>query len=249
MSPPIHMRFTVIMLAFIASMGALQAREVVLRNKDGNSLTARLVSISGDKLAVMRESDNKQFMLDLTQLDDASRGKVDDWVKAGGNQSERYEIEFSSGKSGKKSPYENYDDRLVSMEPVVVVKNPDIKVPTKPAKVTALILGRPIKESGGYYVFSTETFVLPVLEGGRQKAFTMKKFSHTYDSRGSAKYGSRYLGWVVYVHDAEDNRIIHSQSVPATLAAKFGAKFLTLKSGCYYDSDLEIIKYGNYYPN
>jgi hypothetical protein len=238
-----YRRVFALMLALAAAPCALQAREVVLRNKDGKSLTARLVSITGDKLDVMRESDKKHFTLDLTQLDDASRNKVAEWVKAGGNQSERYEIEFSSGKSGKRSPYEDYDDRLVSMEPIVVVKNPDIKVPSKAAKVTALVLGRPIMESGAYYVFSSETFDLPVLEGGNQKALPMKKFSYTYDSRGGAKYGSRYLGWVVIVHDPEDNRIIHCQSVPTTLVGKFNAKFLTLGPQRYYDKNLDLIRY------
>jgi hypothetical protein len=234
-----------LLLALLAMAGALHAKEVVLRNKDGKSLTARLVSITGDKLSVMRESDKKQFTLDLTQLDDASRGKVDDWVKAGGNLSERYVVELSSGKSGKNSPYDYDDERTVSMEPVIVVKNPDVNIPTKAAKVTVLILGRPVRERGAYYVFSTETFDLPSLDGGKQQSFLMKKFRHSYDDRGSYKFGSRYLGWVVLVHDSEDKRIMHSQSVPAPLAAKFSEKFLGLTAEKTYDSELQIMKYVN----
>lgn len=249
MNTPLFRSFPALMFAFFALMGVLQAREVVLRNKDGKSLTVRLVSITGDKLAVMRESDKKQFTLDLTQLDDASRGKVDDWVKAGGNLSERYVIEVSTCKSGRGSSYDYSDERIVSMEPVAVVKNPDINIPTKAAKVTVLILGRPVNERGGYYVFSNETFDLPSLEGGKQKVFQMKKFRHSYDDRGSYKSGSRYLGWVVLIHDPDDKRIIHSESLPAPVVGKFGEKFLTLKPQLYYDAELDVIKYTNSYSN
>jgi hypothetical protein len=238
---------SVLLVSLSAISGPLLAKEVVLRNKDGKSLTARLVSIKGDKLDVMRESDKKHFTLDLTQLDDSSRGKVDEWVKAGGNLSERYETEVSTGKSGRNSRYDYDDERTVNMEPVVVVKNPDVNMQTKAAKVTALILGRPVNERGAYFVFSTETFDLPLLEGGKQKAFPMKKFRHTYDDRGSYKFGSRYLGWIVVIHDPDDKRIIYSQSIPSTLAGKFDEKFLTLKAETYYDTNLEVIKYVDSY--
>jgi hypothetical protein len=249
MSRTLFLQISALMLALLAISGALHATEVVLRNKDGKSLTARLVSITGDKLMVMRESDKKQFTLDLTLLDDSSRAKVDDWVKAGGNRSERFEAEVNTGKSGRNSPYEYDDDRTVIMEPVIMVKNPDVNVPTKAAKVTALILGRPLRERDAYYVFSTETFDLPSLEGGKQKAFAMKKFRHTYDSRGEYKSGSRYLGWVLLIHDSVDKRIIYSNSVPTTLVGKYGEKFLTLKAESYYDKDLDVIKYAQGYTN
>ena len=139
----------------------------MLRNKDGKSLTARLITITGDKLTVMRESDKKQFTLDLTQLDDASRGEVDAWVKAGGDLSERFVIDVSSGKSGRSSAYDYDDERIVNIEPIVVVKNPDINVRTRAVKVTALILGRPVNERSAYHVFSTESFDLPSLDGGK----------------------------------------------------------------------------------
>jgi hypothetical protein len=241
--------FPALILAFSSAMGALEATEVVLRNKDGKSLTVRLVSITGDKLGVMRESDKKHFTLDITQLDDASRSKVAEWVKAGGNMSERYAVDVSTGKSSRNNNYDYDDERIVSMEPIVLVKNPDINIPTKAAKVTALLLGRPVNERNGYYVFSNETFDLPSLEGGKQKALPMKKFRHSYDDRGSYKFGARYLGWVVLIHDPVDKRIIHSQSLPAPLVGKFGEKFLKLQPRYYYDSELDVIKYTNSYQN
>lgn len=242
MGPPFIRLLSALTLALLPMSGALRAEEVLLRNKDGKSLTVRLLNITGDKLGVVRGSDKKQFTLDLTQLDDSSRAKVDEWVKAGGNLSERFVAEVNTGKSGRNSAHDYDDQRTVNMEPVIMVKNPDVNVPTKSAKVTALILGRPVNERGAYFVLSTETFDLPSLEGGRQKAFPMKKFRHTYDDRGENKYGSRYLGWVVLIHDPTDQRIMHSQSVPPPLAGKFGGKFLYLNSGACYDSDLEVIK-------
>ena len=64
----------------------------------------------------------------------------------------------------------------------------------------------------------------------KQKAFQMKKVSHSYDDRGRYKFGARYLGWVVVIHDPEDERIIHSQSLPAPLAGKFGEQVSHLEA-------------------
>lgn len=248
-SIPFSRSFTATILALHCLTGLLHAKDVLLRNKDGKSLTARLVQIEGDKLTVIRDSDKKQFVLALVQLDEASQARVDDWVKSGGNQSEKYEIEVSTSKSNKRSGYEDYDDRAVTMEPLVVVKNPDIKLTTKAANVTALFLGRPVNDRGGYYVFSTESFELPNLEPGKQSVFQLKKFSHTYDNRGYAKYGARYLGWVVFIHNEDGKRIILAKSVPASLADKFATKFQTLKEETYYDDELKLMKYGNRYSN
>lgn len=246
---PLFPSYTAFILALHCLVGGLHAKDVLLRNKDGKSLSARLVQLEGDKLTVMRDSDKKQFVLALVQLDEASQSRVGDWVKSGGNRSEKYEIEVSTSKSNKRSELEDYDDRAVTMEPLVVVKNPDVKLTTKAANVTALFLGRPVNDRGGYYVFSTESFELSELEPGKQSVFQMKKFSHTYDNRGYAKYGARYLGWVVFIHEEGGNRIILAKSVPASLADKFTTKFLTLKEETYYDDELKLMKYGNSYSN
>ncbi len=230
------------LFAFLAAGGLLEAKEVTLRNKDGKNLTASLITLDGDKLTVLRASDKKQFVLSLAQLDDVSRAEVDVWLAAGGGLSEQFEIELNSGKTHRKAGTEDYDDKNLNIEPLIVVKNPSANLRTRAAKVTALLLGRPVNERSAYYVFSTENFELPSIPGGQTGMFQMKKVSRNYDDRGDAKFGARYLGWVVLIHDPEDGRIIHSQSVPGPLAEKFGRKFLKLEANQTYDANLRLMK-------
>ena len=238
-------RFPVILaclLVLAVATGLPEAKEVNLRNKDGKSLSARLMTLDGDKLTVLREADKKQFVLSLAQLDETSRTEVDAWLKAGGGLSERFAIEVRSGKR-QRSTGEYYDDsKKVDIEPLVVVKNPDANIRTRAVKVTAVLLGRPVADRNAYHVFSTESFKLPSLDGGREGAFQMKQVSRTFDDRGTYRYGARYLGWVVVIHDPEDDRVIHIQSMPEPLAGKFGRQFLKLEAGSTYDDNLRLIK-------
>jgi hypothetical protein len=228
--------------AVFALAGTVQAREVLLRNTDGKSLSARLMNLEGDKLSVMRESDKKIFSLALSQLDEASRNRVDEWIKDGGNLSEQYEIEVSTAKSNKRSEAEEYDDRAINLEPVIVIKNPDTKRKTKGGELTVVFLGRPINDRSGFFVYSKESFELSSIDTGKQEVFQMKKIRHTYDDRGYAKYGARYLGWVALIHDEEGEAIISGKSVPSTLVDKYGIKLLKLRTELQYDKDLKLMK-------
>lgn len=245
MSLGFNMRFSIIfasLLGFLAVSGLLEAKEVSLRNKDGKSLSARLITLDGDKLMVLRESDKKQFTLSLAQLDEASRAEVDAWLKAGGGLSEHFEIEVRSGKRQRNTGEYYSDEKKVDLEPLIVVKNPMQNMRTRAVKVTALLLGRPVTDRNAYYVFSTETFKIPSLEGGKEGACQMKPISRTFDDKGSYRYGARYHGWVVLIQDPEDDRIIFSQSIPAPLAEKFGRQFLKLEASHAYDDNLRLIK-------
>jgi hypothetical protein len=237
-----------LLLAYVVT-GGLQAKEVTLRNKDGKSLSARLVTLNGDKLTVLRDSDKKQFVLSLAQLDDVSRAEVDVWLQAGGGLSERFVVDVRSGKRQRSSGEYYSDEKKVDIEPLVVVKNPDANIRTREVKVTAVLLGRPVADRNAYHVFSVESFTLPSLEGGKEGAFQMKPVSRTFDDRGDYKYGARYLGWVVVISDPEDDRVIHAQSIPEPLAGKLGGKFLKVEAGSTYDENLRLMKNFNAYSN
>lgn len=229
------------LIILLAMAGLIEAKEVTLRNKDGKDLTVRLITCAGDKLTVLRSSDKKQFELSVAQLDSASRAEVDAWLKAGGGLSERFEVDVSSGKRQRGTGYDYSDEKKVSMEPTVVIKNPMPNIRTRAVKVTAFVLGRPVADRNAYHVFSKESFDLPSLEGGKEGVLQMKPISHMFDDRGSYRYGARYLGWVVVIED-EDGGVIMTQSVPAAIAEKYGRKFLTLDAGSTYDDKLRVLK-------
>lgn len=243
-------RFTTIIAALLViTAGLSQAKEVTLRNRDGKSLSARLITLDGDKLTVLRESDKKQFVLSVAQLDALSRDEVYAWIKAGGGLSERFTVEVRSGKRQRSSGEDYSDEKKVDIEPLVAIRNPDANIRTRAVKVTAVLLGRPVADRNAYHVFSIESFDLPSLDGGKEGVFQMKPVSRTFDDRGSYRYGARYLGWVVVINDPEDGRIIHCQSVPEPIAGKFGAKFLKVEAGATYDESLRLLKNFNAYSN
>jgi hypothetical protein len=250
MSFRLSARFIFIFAFLLAgTAGLAQAKEVALRNKDGKSLSASLITLDGDKLTVLRASDKKQFALSLAQLDDASRAEVNAWLEAGGGLSERFTVEVRSGKRQRSTGEYYDDDKKVDIEPLVVIKNPDANMRTREVKVTALLLGRPVAQRNSYHVFSIETFNIPSLEGGKEAALQMKHISRTFDDRGEYKYGVRYHGWVVVITDPEDDRIILCQSNPEPLAGKFGRKFLKVEVGATYDEDLRQMKGFSVYSN
>jgi hypothetical protein len=238
-------RIATLLASFFVSLAMscqLAAKEVSLTNKDGKSITARMITCQGDKLTVLRSSDKKQFDLSIAQLDDASRAEVDAWLKAGGGLSERFEVDVRSGKRQRSTGYDNSEEKRVDIEPLVVIKNPQANIRTRAVKVTVLILGRPVVLRNAYHVFSVKSFNLPSMEGGKEGLLQMERISHVFDDSGGYKRGARYLGWVVVIQDPEDGRIIHSQSIPEPLSAKFGRQFLKLESDQTYDDNLKLVK-------
>lgn len=227
---------------FSAMSCRLAAKEVTLNNKDGKSITVRMITSQGDKLTVLRSSDKKQFELSIAQLDDASRSEVDAWLKAGGGLSEEFEVEVRSGKRQRNADEYYSDDKRVDIEPLVVIKNPRANIRTRAVKATVLILGRPVALRNAYHVFSVKSFNLPSLEGGKEGLLQMERISHVFDDSGSYKRGARYYGWVVVIHDPEDDRVIHCKSIPEPLSGKFGRQFLKLEAGHTYDDNLKLIK-------
>ena len=226
----------------VAASGRLEAKEVTLTNKDGKSITVRMITSQDDKLTVLRSSDKKQFDISIAQLDDASRAEVDAWIKAGGGLSEEFEVEVSSGKRQRSTGEYYSDEKRVDIEPLVVIKNPRANIRTRTVKVTVLILGRPVVLRNAYHVFSMRSFDLPSLDGGKEGLLQMDRISHVFDDSGSYKRGARYYGWVVVIHDPEDGRIIHCRSIPEPLSGKFGTQFLKLDAGKTYDDNLRLIK-------
>lgn len=65
-----------------------------------------------------------------------------------------------------------------------------------------LFPGRPVDSSTDLYVFKKQQFDLELLKPMESAGFRVDEISHAYDSRGFAKFGSRYLGYAVIVHDA-----------------------------------------------
>ncbi len=212
-----------------------------LVDKNGTKLTARLISCDGKSIKVRRESDRKDFTIPLERLDDATSIMVKKWNDEGGNLSEIFEIEFSSQKNRKNTGADDFDDKRVNMEPTITLKNPDNLKSSIGATVSVVIFGRPILDTNQFHVFKAESFELKKLDPLASEELQVSRISAPYDDTGYAKFGARYLGYAVLIHNEEKTTLYTCKSVPGTLMKNFGIKLLKLQTGQTYTKDLKPV--------
>ncbi len=217
------------------SVASAQTKSVALTNNQGKTIDVYLQKSSKTEVTVKLASNRKTHTLKLTDLDKASQEKIKKWENAGGGLSTDFEIEFDSGRTSR-SPNSGFDTRTLTLKAVVTINNGDNNLETKKTEVTILTLGRPTADSSLMKVFQKENHELPSIDGGGEHIIACKPYRTTYDNQGY-KYGSKYLGYVVLVHEGKN--VIVAKSVPTTLAEKYGTQFLKLTEGKTYDKHLE----------
>ena len=164
------------------------------------------------------------------------------WQSNGGGLIESFDISVITGKTRKTTGADDFDDKRVNLDPVVTVKNPDTKISSRKAKVTVLFLGRSVLDSGAIHVFKKSTFDLPSLEAGRSKDFPIGKISSAYDNRGYSKFGYRYDGYVVLIHDSDGGTLYCSKAVPSALVSEGDLIYLKLENLKDYDKNFKQVK-------
>jgi len=216
-----------------------ESEPMEITDVQGRKLTARLVSSDGVNVTVSRVGVAAPVVLQFKQLSETSQKAVTEWVEKGGNLRENYEISMETGKTRKKDGSEDFDDKRVNLSPTVTIRNPDPNFPSREGKVTVLFLGRPVDSSTDIYVFRKQQFDLAQLKALESAGFRVDEISQAYDSRGFAKFGSRYLGYAVLIHDAAGEKIIFTKSVPSSIVNEYGKQLLSLRSDQAYDRDLK----------
>ena len=218
------------------------AETIDLTNKDGQTITARLVRYDGKKVDVFRLSDSKTFSIDINTLDDKTRNLIELWVKNGGNLVEDYKVSVKTGKTNKQISgfrYYSSSSKRVNLEPDFTVKNQHTSMETRPVQLTILFLGRPVANRSNHYVFRTQTFDIPKLAPLTSKDFKVNPVSEPYyQYRSGGGYGAKYLGYVWIIHNKLKTKIITSNSVPTSLKEKALLNFLEMKSRTEYDENL-----------
>jgi hypothetical protein len=212
-----------------------ESEPVTLMDKGGATLKVRLVSCEGNNLAVIRQSDGKSFTIPLDRLDTASAETVKSWIAKGGNLATKYEFSVETGKNRRTTGTEDFDDKRVNLDPVITVRNPHATLSSSEAKVTVLFLGRPVANSSWLFVISKNTFDLPKLAPLTSQNFPVGPITCAYDDRGFAKFGARYLGYAIVVHDAAGKKVFDSNSVPAAVIDGRELQFINLKKSTTYD--------------
>lgn len=219
----------------------IYAEPVTLVDVKGGSITVEIQSYDATNVIVKRTSDQKEFTIPLDRLHDDSKKIVSDWKEKNPNAagSGKFTLLVTTGKNRRTTGKEDFDDKRINLEPKISVKNSD-KVESMEAKLTVIFLGRPVDTNSDMSVLGKQSFDLTKLAPGEQKEFEMSKISSAYDNRGYAKFGARYLGYVVLIHDQEGKKMQMIESIPSTVA-KLGLKWLTVKVQHVYDKNLADI--------
>jgi hypothetical protein len=231
----------IVILAFMLGFAhpvLAESEPVTLMDKNGTTLKVRLVSCEGPNLTVIRQADGKSFTIPLERLDAASNETVKSWIAQGGNLATKYAFSVETGKNRRTTGTEDFDDKRVNLDPVITVRNPNTTLSSGEAKVTVLFLGRPVANSSWLFVISKNTFDLPKLAPLTSQNFPVGPITCAYDDRGFAKFGARYIGYAVIVHDAAGKKVFDSASVPAAVLNGHELQFIALKKNTTYDRDL-----------
>lgn len=238
--------FVTILCLWLLVLASEAAEMVTLTDKSGNSIEVRLITGDDSSVTVKRLSDRKEFAIPLDRLDDVSKERVQLWLAKGGGLAKKFEIEVDTGKNRRTTGQEDFDDKRVNLDPVVTITNEHTKMPSVPAKLTVVFFGRPIADTSALYVFKTMTFDLPKLGPGESKEFKVGKISSAYDDRGYAKFGARYGGYVVVVHDEAGAKSFAARSVPTKLAEDGPLPYLKLENKLSYDRSFEELDLPKY---
>lgn len=233
----------VIAMATCLTHAPLATAEIMeLADKNGTNLSAQVTNCDETNVTIIRESDKKTFTIPLTRLDEASQKRLTIWKARGGNLSEIFEISVQTGKNRRTTSREDFDDKRVNLDPVVTVRNPDPRRKTKAAQATILFLGRPVTESRAIFVFKKSVFDLVEIPPLGTETLEIGKISAAYDTRGYAKFGARYIGYVMVIHDDDGEKVYHSSSVPTSLVGDRGLSYLPLKTNMAYDQDFRPLE-------
>lgn len=230
-----------LLLPILTSATFAQAEIIELTDTQGRSFKASLISANEKSVDVVRSSDRRRFTLALSDLSDETSTAIDNWIKEGGHLSQIYEVSLNTGKTARTTGREDFDDKRVNLEPVVTIGNPSPSQETKALQITVWFFGRPVDSTSNIYVFSRETLDIPQIAPQSSRSLELKRISKSYDNRGYAQHGSRYLGYAWIIHNKDESEIINANSVPSSLTSKYGSQILQLKADSTYTKDLVAI--------
>lgn len=230
----------------LSALLCAQDDAMTIVSKDGQPLQVTLKSLKDEKVSFVITKTRKSFTVPITKLDLPSQKKIRAWKLAGGGASTQFEIDLATGKSNQLSKFERYDDRSLVMTPEVKIMNTSgSDSSAKDLSVTVLILGRSVLDRNKMFIFAKEEHELPVLDPRKEASFKLKKIEASYDDRGNdgSEYGSKYLGYVVLIHQGK--KIISQKAVPKTMD-KYGKLWFGVEKDQYYSNTLELEKSDRY---
>lgn len=219
----------IIALSTLASLSPINAKDTILTSTDGKTLKVKMTGFKDDTVEVLSLSNRKTYNIPLNKLDEESQEIVNEWTKEGGHLSTRFDIDYTSGKTDRLEDANDYDDRLLELSPRFTVTNDFGNTSTRPVKMVTLILGRPVLERRKISILAKEEFDVPSIKPQKSSTFALKKLEVKYDDNQSAQYGSKYIGYAVFL--ISNDEAVYSKYTPATVKTKFGETLLEAEKG------------------
>ncbi|MBB5352483.1 hypothetical protein HNR46_002729 [Haloferula luteola] len=226
--------------------GVKAADPLMLTDKSGTTIEVQVEACDGVNVEVTRVSDRKTFTIPMNRLDQESVVRLQEWQARGGGLIKTFGIEVNTGKSNGTKSGDDFDDKRVNLDPVVALSNPHNSMNTCACKMTVVFYGRPVVDRSAMHIFKTITFEIPEIPPGKTQEFKVGKISAAYDNRGYSKFGARYAGYVVVLHDGPGTTWFSTRSVPSSLVTGNELAFLKVQTGKDYDKAFEELELARY---
>lgn len=195
----------------LSASTATAVDDLLLINKDGQSLEASVVSQQGDTITIRRSKDRKEFTIPLDSLNESSQEKVKKELKRLAESFPELGVDVVIGK--RRQDYQGSDYRkLMEITTKTTVTNKNLNRDSPACDGNIIILGQDQRNDYKFKVLSNQTFSLTPTNQGA--VFEAKPVFTVYDSdnKGYGNIGGyKYVGYIIILADKKD-AIIHFDS-------------------------------------
>ncbi len=224
-------------MVFLLGLGAsLVAEPMTLTSKDGKTIAATILSVTGDNVQLKR-ADGVTFNVPVNRFDpntqmaitkwqEENKGKVPPHLR---DKKPRMDIRVNTGRTSRDGDQFSgfIDERKQKIAFKIELENQDAVYPIDTVNVTLLVVGEsPITRQDA--VVYKEVFKGVKLPLNEDVTINAKPFELWYDDEG-AMYGHKYEGYFVLVQDAE-GKVLGEKTIPSS-AAKYIDAIKTLNAG------------------
>ncbi len=194
----------------------------VFTSTDGTEVVGTIVSVIGETVQLKR-TDGKTFNVPINRFSATDGEYIKRWKEENKgrvpahlqNKKPRLRLAVSSGKTNKEDDQISgyVDERKQKMGFKITIENEDPVYPIPEATVTLLVMGEgERRERAVVYQKVFEGVALPKNE---EKLLAADRFELWYDHEGSAQYGFKYKGYLLWV-TAPDGKILGEAVIPST---------------------------------
>lgn len=225
--------------ALVAPLGAFAEEQ---ESKDGRKIEATIVSVSDEEVAFRRSGSEKVYKLPLTSFSEATVEMLEDWEAPPASSKSTtkdkmpsLEIKFFSGKGNRLSKNERFDDRTERIDPNVTVRNRDLLRDLANVKMTVVTFARGVVANRQVKVLAKNTFDVSIA-ATNEADFKCTGATYDFYKKAFAKYGFKYQGYAIVLHD-EDGNVLLAKSSPEGYA-KIPERVIKVQAKKTYDMKL-----------